>query len=59
VVLEKHNSKSPSRICAKFILVYEQAYGADANHLTEFFIDRNEDGIVNEQDKYRFHKTGS
>jgi hypothetical protein len=29
------------------------------NHLTEFFIDRNEDGIVNEQDKYRFHKTGS
>jgi hypothetical protein len=28
------------------------------NHLTEF-IDRNEDGIVNEQDKYRFHKTGS
>jgi hypothetical protein len=25
------------------------------NHLTGF-IDRNKDGIVNEQDKYRFHK---
>jgi iron complex outermembrane receptor protein len=39
--------------------VYEQAYGADAKPLDGVFIDRNEDGIVNEQDKYRFHKTGS
>jgi iron complex outermembrane receptor protein len=31
------------------------AHGVDCNHLMGF-IDRNEDGIVNEQDKYRFHK---
>jgi iron complex outermembrane receptor protein len=36
--------------------VYEQAYGADAKPLDGVFIDRNKDGIVNEQDKYRFHK---
>ncbi|MBQ0909865.1 TonB-dependent receptor [Flavobacterium sp. F-328] len=36
--------------------VYEQAYGADGKPLDGVFIDRNEDGIVNEQDKYRFQK---
>ena len=36
--------------------VYEQAYGADARPIDGVFIDRNQDGIVNEQDKYRFHK---
>lgn len=36
--------------------VYEQAYGADARPIDGVFIDRNKDGIVNEQDKYRFHK---
>jgi TonB-linked SusC/RagA family outer membrane protein len=36
--------------------VYEQAYGPDAKPLDGVFIDRNKDGIVNEQDKYRFHK---
>jgi len=36
--------------------VFEQAYGADGKPLDGVFIDRNKDGIVNEQDKYRFHK---
>ncbi len=36
--------------------VYEQAYGADAKPIDGVFIDRNKDGIINEQDKYRFHK---
>jgi iron complex outermembrane receptor protein len=35
--------------------VYEQAYGADAKPLDGVLL-RNKDGIVNEQDKYRFHK---
>jgi iron complex outermembrane receptor protein len=34
--------------------LYEQAYGADAKPLDGVLL--NEDGIVNEQDKYRFHK---
>ena len=36
--------------------VYEQAYGADAKPIDGVFIDRNKDGLINEQDKYRFHK---
>lgn len=36
--------------------VYEQAYGVDGKAIDGVFIDRNNDGIVNEQDKYRFHK---
>ncbi|MEM0575995.1 SusC/RagA family TonB-linked outer membrane protein [Flavobacterium polysaccharolyticum] len=36
--------------------VYEQAYGADGKPLDGVFIDRNQDGVINEQDKYRFHK---
>jgi iron complex outermembrane receptor protein len=36
--------------------VYEQAYGVDGKPIDGVFIDRNKDGIVNEQDKYRFHK---
>jgi TonB-dependent starch-binding outer membrane protein SusC len=36
--------------------VYEQAYGADGKPLDGVFIDRNKDGIVNADDKYRFHK---
>jgi TonB-linked SusC/RagA family outer membrane protein len=36
--------------------VYEQGYGADGKPIDGVFIDRNKDGIVNEQDKYRFHK---
>jgi TonB-linked SusC/RagA family outer membrane protein len=36
--------------------VYEQAYGANGKPIDGVFIDRNKDGIVNEQDKYRFHK---
>lgn len=37
-------------------LVYEQAYDADGNALEGVYVDRNEDGIINEQDKYRFQK---
>jgi TonB-linked SusC/RagA family outer membrane protein len=36
--------------------VYEQAYGANGKPLDGVFIDRNKDGIVNADDKYRFHK---
>ncbi|MEN2399786.1 TonB-dependent receptor [Flavobacterium sp. MC2016-06] len=36
--------------------VYEQAYGADGKPLDGVFVDRNKDGIVNADDKYRFHK---
>jgi iron complex outermembrane receptor protein len=36
--------------------VYEQAYGADGKPLDGVFIDRNKDGIINSDDKYRFHK---
>ncbi|MEZ7504185.1 SusC/RagA family TonB-linked outer membrane protein [Flavobacterium sp. Arc2] len=36
--------------------VYEQAYGADGKPLEGVFIDRNKDGIINSDDKYRFHK---
>lgn len=36
--------------------VYEQAYGADGKALDGTFVDRNGDGVINEQDKYRFHK---
>ena len=36
--------------------VYEQAYGADAKPIDGVYIDRNKDGLITEQDKYRFHK---
>ena len=36
--------------------VYEQAYGADGKPLDGVYVDRNNDGVINEQDKYRFHK---
>jgi len=36
--------------------VYEQAYGVDGKPLDGVYIDRNKDGIITEQDKYRFHK---
>ena len=36
--------------------VYEQAYDANGNALEGVYVDRNDDGIINEQDKYRFHK---
>ena len=36
--------------------VYEQAYGVDGKPLDGVFIDRNKDGIINSDDKYRFHK---
>ncbi|MFV8336355.1 SusC/RagA family TonB-linked outer membrane protein [Flavobacterium sp. RSP29] len=36
--------------------VYEQAYGADAKPIDGVYIDRNQDGLITEQDKYRFHK---
>lgn len=36
--------------------VYEQAYGVNGKPLDGVYIDRNEDGLITEQDKYRFHK---
>ncbi len=36
--------------------VYEQAYGADGQPLDGVYIDRNQDGTINEQDKYRYKK---
>ncbi|MCB9283101.1 MAG: SusC/RagA family TonB-linked outer membrane protein [Lewinellaceae bacterium] len=36
--------------------VYQQLYDADGNLLEGEFADRNEDGIVNAEDKYRFKK---
>jgi len=36
--------------------VYEQAYDAAGKPMDGVFIDRNGDGLVNEKDKYRFHK---
>ena len=36
--------------------VFEQLYDEDGNILEGEFADRNEDGVVNEDDKYRFEK---
>jgi iron complex outermembrane receptor protein len=36
--------------------VYEQAYGVDGKPLDGVYIDRNQDGLITQQDKYRFHK---
>ncbi|MRX66543.1 iron complex outermembrane recepter protein [Flavobacterium resistens] len=36
--------------------VFEQAYGADGKPIDGVFVDRNKDGIVNQDDMYRFHK---
>lgn len=37
-------------------LVYEQAYGKDGNPLEGVYIDRNQDGVVNTSDLYRYQK---
>ena len=39
--------------------VFEQAYDASGNALEGVYVDRNQDGIVNSQDKYRFRKPAS
>ncbi|MGB4848184.1 MAG: SusC/RagA family TonB-linked outer membrane protein, partial [Saprospiraceae bacterium] len=36
--------------------VYQQVYDADGNIMEGVFVDRNNDGIVNSDDKYRFEK---
>ncbi|WP_264566442.1 SusC/RagA family TonB-linked outer membrane protein [Flavobacterium sp. N3904] len=36
--------------------VYEQAYGADGKPLDGVVIDRNQDGKIDDLDKYRYHK---
>ncbi|MFV8343433.1 SusC/RagA family TonB-linked outer membrane protein [Flavobacterium sp. XS2P39] len=36
--------------------VYEQAYGVNGKPLDGVYIDRNKDGLITQQDKYRFHK---
>lgn len=35
--------------------VYQQVYGADGKPLDGVFVDRNKDGVINEQDRYRYH----
>jgi len=40
----------------KSFYVFEQMYAADGTILEGQFVDRNNDGIVNEMDKYRFEK---
>jgi TonB-linked SusC/RagA family outer membrane protein len=39
--------------------VYEQAYDGSGNALEGVYIDRNQDGIINSNDKYRFRKPAS
>lgn len=39
--------------------VFEQAYGVNGKPLDGVYIDRNEDGLITEQDKYRFRKPAS
>jgi TonB-linked SusC/RagA family outer membrane protein len=39
--------------------VYEQAYNVSGQPIDGVFIDRNNDGAVNEQDKYRYKKPAS
>ena len=34
--------------------VYEQVYDADGNPIEGLYVDRNEDGIINDDDKYRY-----
>jgi len=36
--------------------VYQQAYGANGKPIDGVYVDRNGDGIVNGDDRYRFHK---
>jgi TonB-dependent starch-binding outer membrane protein SusC len=36
--------------------VFEQAYGTDGKPLDGVYVDRNSDGIINELDKYHYHK---
>lgn len=36
--------------------VFEQAYDANGKPLDGVYVDRNDDGIINDQDKYRFRK---
>ncbi|WP_455168492.1 TonB-dependent receptor domain-containing protein, partial [Aegicerativicinus sediminis] len=39
--------------------VWEQAYDASGNPIEGVYVDRNQDGIVNADDKYRFRKPAS
>src|SRR5690606_6593527 len=36
--------------------VFEQAYDANGQPLNGVYVDRNNDGVINADDKYRFHK---
>jgi TonB-linked SusC/RagA family outer membrane protein len=36
--------------------VYEQVYGADGKPLEGVFVDRNQDGIINDSDRYHYRK---
>jgi iron complex outermembrane receptor protein len=37
--------------------VYEQMYDEDGQILENMFVDRNDDGVINGMDKYRFEKS--
>lgn len=39
--------------------VYEQAYNVNGQPIDGVYIDRNNDGLINEQDKYRYKKPAS
>ena len=36
--------------------VFEQAYDTNGLPIEDVYVDRNQDGLINEDDKYRFHK---
>ncbi|MEP6645853.1 MAG: SusC/RagA family TonB-linked outer membrane protein [Saprospiraceae bacterium] len=40
----------------KSFYVFQQVYGDNGEIMEGVFVDRNNDGIINEQDKYRLHK---
>lgn len=40
----------------KSFYVYQQVYDEQGNIMEGVFVDRNNDGIINEKDKYRLHK---
>lgn len=42
-------------IAANSFYVYEQAYDEQGNPLEDVFVDRNEDGVINESDRYIYN----
>lgn len=42
-------------VAANSFYVYEQAYDSAGNPIEDVFVDRNNDGVINESDRYIFH----